>query len=122
LYAPAARWFLIPFTILITLLGITLGFIGIRDFSDVHKASQRAIAESNEAKAKAQEAETKAGEAIKAIGDATAKMNTQLTSTQKLSDSVSGLEKRSNCKYQQTHRIASNGVGQECRNSQQSDW
>jgi hypothetical protein len=95
------KWFLVPATILITLLGLGLGLIGIRDVSDVHKAAQQAIAESNEAtknaaeaKAKAQDAEAKSGEAIKAIDEATKKMNTQLTSAQKLSDTVSGLESK----------------------------
>jgi hypothetical protein len=95
------KWFLIPATILVTLLGITLGVIGVHDVSDVHKAAQQAITESNaatktaaDARAKAQEAETKAAEAIKAINDATLKMGTQLTSAQKLSDNVFGMEKR----------------------------
>ena len=95
------KWFLIPATILITLLGFTLGIIGIRDVADVHKAAQQAVSESNgatkkadEATAKAQEAEDKAGQAINAIDDATKKMGTQLNSAQKLSDKVSGLENR----------------------------
>lgn len=95
------KWFLIPATILITLLGVILGVVGIRDVFDVHKAAQQAVTESvaatknaEDAKAKAQDAEMKAGEAIKAITDATSKMSAQLASAQKLSDSVSGLEKR----------------------------
>jgi hypothetical protein len=95
------KWFLIPVTILLTLLGLILGVIGIRDIVDVHKAAQQAITESNgatknaaDAKIKAQEAETKAGEAINAIADATSKMEAQLASAKKLSDNVSGLEQR----------------------------
>jgi hypothetical protein len=95
------RWFLLPATILFTLLGLTLGLLGIRDFSDVHKASQQAISESNEAtkraeeaKTKSQEAETKSEEAIKAIDVATANMNTQLASEQQLAAKVSGLESK----------------------------
>jgi hypothetical protein len=96
-----SKWVLVPATILITLLGLTLGIFGVRDFADFHKAAQQAISESNEAtknaqeaKTKAQEAESRASESIKAIGDATAKMNTQLSAAQKLSDNVSGLEKK----------------------------
>lgn len=95
------KWFLIPATLLITLLGFTLGIIGIRDVSDVHKAAQQAISESDdatkkaeEATAKAQEAEGKATEAINAIGEATKKMGRQMTGAQVLSDKVSGLEKK----------------------------
>ncbi|MGA9798585.1 MAG: zinc-ribbon domain-containing protein [Terriglobales bacterium] len=95
------KWFLIPATILITLLGVTLGIFGIRDFADVHKAAQQAISESNdatkkadEAKIKAQEAEGKADGAINAIDEATKKMGKQLTEAQKLSDKVSGLENK----------------------------
>jgi hypothetical protein len=95
------KWFLVPATILITLLGVILGLFGVRDYAAVHKASQQAITESNEAtkkteeaKREAQEAETKSDEAIKAIAEATAKMNTQLKAAQKLSDNVSGLEKK----------------------------
>ncbi len=95
------KWFLIPATILITLLGVTLGIFGIRDFAAVHKAAQQAISESNdatkkadEAKTKAQEAEGKAGQAINAIDEATKKMGTQLTKAQALSDKVSGLENK----------------------------
>jgi hypothetical protein len=95
------KWFLIPATILITLLGLTLGVFGIRDVADVHKAAQQAISESNdatkradEAKIKAQQAEEKADQAINAIDEATKKMGTQLTEAQVLSDKVSGLEKK----------------------------
>jgi len=95
------KWFLIPVTLLLTLLGVILGVIGIRDILDVHKAAQQAVIESNEAtkhaedaKAKAQEAERKAGVATKAIDDATTKMSAQLASAQKLFDNVSGLEKK----------------------------
>ena len=93
------KWFLIPVTILITLLGLILGVIGIRDFSNVHKAAQEAISGSNEATkkaadatAKAQEAETKAVVAINAIDAATKKLNTQVNATNALSTSLSGLE------------------------------
>jgi hypothetical protein len=93
------KWVLIPVTVLVTLLGLILAVFGIRDFSNVHKAAQEAIIDSNEAAkkaadatAKAQEAETKAVAAIDAIDAATKKMNTQVSATNALSTSLSGLE------------------------------
>ena len=75
------KWFLIPATILLTLLGLILGVVGIRDVSSVHKAAQEAITESNkatknavDAQAKAQEAEDKVVVAINAISEATKKI------------------------------------------------
>jgi len=95
------KWFLIPATILLTLLGLILGVVGIRDVSSVHKAAQEAITESNkatknavDAQAKAQEAEDKVVVAINAISEATKKMGAQLNAAQALSDNVSGLEKK----------------------------
>ena len=88
------KWFFFPATILYALLGFTLGFFGVRDYSDVHKAAEHAVVESNEATQKAREAESTSTAAIKVINDVTGKMTTQLTSTQKLSDKVSGLEKK----------------------------
>jgi hypothetical protein len=95
------KWFLIPATILITLLGVILGVVGIRDVSDVHKAAQQAITESNEATRKAsdatvkgQEAEVKATVATEAIEEATARMKAEVVSAQNLSENVSGLERR----------------------------
>jgi hypothetical protein len=100
------KWFLIPATILITLLGLTLCLLGFRDFSDVRKAAQQAITESSEAtknatdaKAKAQDAEMKAAEAIKAIGAATTTMNLQLAKAQKLSENVSGAEQKTAAQF-----------------------
>jgi|SRR5271165_1276435 len=95
------KWFLIPTTILVTLLGVTLGVIGIRDFADVHKAAQQAVTESNTATSKAevatrkaQEADEKAVQAIKAIQEANAKMRVEVEAATELSANVSGMERR----------------------------
>jgi len=95
------KWFLIPATGLLTLFGLTLALIGLRDFSDVHKAAEQAISAANSATGKArdaltraEDATTKAEAASRLIDAATARMNAQLTSAQQLSDKVSGLESR----------------------------
>jgi hypothetical protein len=93
------KWFLVPATILITLLGLTLAIIGIRDFSDVDKAAQKAIAPAAEATKSAQDASAKAEEAkklstdaIKSIHDAIEQMNAELSTAKQLSSKISGLE------------------------------
>jgi hypothetical protein len=90
---------LFPATILLTILAVTLTLLGLRDYSDVHKAAQQAISESStatksaaDATAKGQEAETKAVEATKAIETATTKMNAQLNTVNQLASKVSGME------------------------------
>lgn len=95
------KWFLVPATILITLLGLLLALIGIRDISDVDKAAQKAIASTAEATKSAKGASTKAEEAqqlsmdaTKAIHDATEQMKTELAKAQQLSATVSGVESR----------------------------
>lgn len=97
------KWFLIPATILLTMLGVILALLGLRDYREfhntVHQATvelkpklEQAVAEADTATKKAQAAETKSDEAIKAIDAATLKMNTQLHAASALSTTVSGLE------------------------------
>lgn len=89
------KWFLVPATLLLTILGLTLGLIGIRDYRDVHKAAQQAITTANtatktaeDATLKAQEAKRVSDDAINSIHAATSKMTSQLTSAQQLHTSA----------------------------------
>jgi hypothetical protein len=95
------KWFLIPATLLLTILGLIAGLIGFRDYRDVHKAAQQAITTANtatktaeSATLKAQEAEKLSEDTIKSIHEATSTMNSQLASARTLSEKVSGLESK----------------------------
>jgi hypothetical protein len=66
------KWFLVPATILVALLGFALGLFGVRDYSDVHKAAQQAITEANAA--------TKKGQELQETADSTKKEYQQLQS------------------------------------------
>jgi hypothetical protein len=86
------KWFLIPATFLLTVLGVTLAILGLRDYEGVHRAAQQAIAEADTATKKAQDAETKSEAATRSIDEATTKMTAQLSSAQQLSSKVNGME------------------------------
>ncbi len=95
------KWFLFPGTLLLTILGVTLGIIGFRDFSDVHKAAQQAVATANtatktaeDATLKAQEAKRLSDDAITTIHTAMLTVNSQVSSAQQLSEKFSGLESK----------------------------
>lgn len=98
-----AKWFLVPATVLVTLLGLVLALLGISDYSSFHKTVQRAsdelkpkldkaLSEADSASRKAQDAKGRSDEAITSINAATAKMNSQMALAQQLSSRVSTLE------------------------------
>jgi hypothetical protein len=87
----------------VAVLILILALFGISDYSDfrktIHGATDelkpqldQALAESEKATHKAQDAENKAEAASKLIEAATAKMNTQLSTADRLSNKVNGLE------------------------------
>jgi hypothetical protein len=98
-----SKWFLVPATILLTLLGLVLGLLGVSDYSDFRKTVQRAsgelkpkldhaLREAESATTKSKEATDKAVAAINSINAATTRMDQQLASAQQLYQKVSGLE------------------------------
>lgn len=95
------KWFLVPLTILLSVLAAILTFFGIRDVTDVHKAAQQAITESNaatktaaDASTKAQEAEAKAVAATKMIDEATARLAEQVNKANTSSKNAMGVEQK----------------------------
>jgi uncharacterized membrane protein YvbJ len=89
------KWFLIPATILLTLIGLVFALLGFSDYSHFHQTVQRAIeelkpkldralSEADTATKKAQDAGGKSEEAVKSINAATAKLNAQVASAQQL--------------------------------------
>ncbi len=113
------KWFLVPATILLTILGVILALIGLRDYSDVHKAAQQAITTANvatktaeEATLKAQEAKKLAADTITSIREATSTMNSQFTSAKQLSEKVSGLESKTTTQLETANKHVEDRVGE----------
>jgi len=99
------KWARLYYALPVAVLIIILALFGISDYRDFHKTIRRAtdevkpkvnqaIAEAETATRKSQEAEAKSEAAIKAIDQATSKMNSELTSVQKLSTRLSGMESK----------------------------
>jgi hypothetical protein len=114
-------WFLVPATILLTVLGLILAPLGLRDYLEfhntVHQATvelkpklEQAVAVAKIAIQKAQDAKVKADQAVGAINTGTMKMAAQLNSAQQFSNKASGLESKTAAQIafrQQTRRRSS---------------
>jgi hypothetical protein len=81
------KWFFVPATGLMILLGLIFGLLGYNDARDVHKAAEQAITESKAATDKATEADTKSKAAVHAI-------ETSEADFQRTADTVKGQYKQ----------------------------